>query len=100
MSTACESSQRRSPRLTTPSSAHLSKAGYTPDKEKICVAPNEFIRSGAFDGVIDFDKVIEDPQNPGHSQMKLNKGDHLHPNPAGYDAMVAAIDLKTLTTSK
>jgi lysophospholipase L1-like esterase len=73
---------------------------YTPDKEKIRVALNEFIRSGAFDGVIDFDKVIEDPQRPGHSQMKLNKGDHLHPNPAGYDAMAGAIDLKTLTTSK
>ena len=73
---------------------------YTPDKEKIRVALNEFIRSGAFDGVIDFDKVIEDPQRPGHSQMTLNKGDHLHPNAAGYDAMGKAIDLRTLTTSK
>ena len=32
--------------------------------------------------------------------MKLNKGDHLHPNAAGYDAMAGAINLKTLTTSK
>ena len=59
---------------------------FTPDKEKIRVALNTFIRSGAFDGVIDFDKVIEDPANPGHSQAKYDKGDHLHPNPAGYAA--------------
>jgi len=71
---------------------------YTPDKEKIRLALNEFIRSGAFDGVIDFDKVIVDPQKPGYALPKFDKGDHLHPNPAGYQAMGAAIDLQTLTT--
>ena len=71
---------------------------YTPDKEKIRLALNDFIRSGAFDGVIDFDKVIADPQKPTYSLPKFDKGDHLHPNPAGYEAMGAAIDLKTLTT--
>ncbi len=71
---------------------------YTPEKEKIRLALNDFIRSGAFDGVIDFDKVIEDPQRPGYSLPKFDKGDHLHPNPAGYEAMGAAIDLNTLTT--
>ena len=71
---------------------------YTPDKEKIRVALNDFIRSGAFDGVIDFDKVIADPQKPARSLPKYDKGDHLHPNPAGYEAMATAIDLKTLTT--
>ena len=71
---------------------------YTPEKEKIRVALNDFIRSGAFDGVIDFDKVIVDPQKPGYSLPKYDKGDHLHPNPAGYQAMGGAIDLNTMTT--
>ncbi len=71
---------------------------YTPEKEKIRLALNDFIRSGAFDGVIDFDKVIVDPNKPGYSLPKYDKGDHLHPNPAGYEAMAGAIDLKTFTT--
>ncbi len=71
---------------------------YTPDKEKIRLALNDFIRSGAFDGVIDFDKVIVDPQRPGYALPKYGKGDNLHPNPAGYKAMGDAIDLLTLTT--
>ena len=70
---------------------------YTPDKEKIRVAVNEFIRSsGEFDGVIDFDKVVVDPAKPGYIKAEFDKGDHLHPNAAGYAAMAAAIDLKLL----
>lgn len=72
---------------------------YTPEKEKIRVALNDFIRSGAFDGVIDFDKVVVDPQKPGYSLPKYDKGDHLHPNAAGYQAMGGAIDLNTMTTN-
>jgi lysophospholipase L1-like esterase len=72
---------------------------YTPEKEKIRVALNDFIRSGAFDGVIDFDKVVVDPQKPGYSLPKFDKGDHLHPNAAGYEAMGGAIDLNTMTTN-
>lgn len=69
---------------------------YSEDKEKIRVAVNEFIRSGAFDGVIDFDKVVVDPANPGHIKPEFDKGDHLHPNPAGYKAMAESIDLGML----
>ena len=72
---------------------------YTPEKEKLRLALNAFIRSGAFDGVIDFGKVVVDPQKPAYSLAKFDKGDHLHPNAAGYEAMAAAIDLKTLTTA-
>lgn len=69
---------------------------YTADKEKIRLALNDFIRSGAFDGVIDFDKVVVDPAKPGYIKAEYDKGDHLHPNAAGYKAMAAAIDLKLL----
>jgi lysophospholipase L1-like esterase len=69
---------------------------YTADKEKIRLALNDFIRSGAFDGVIDFDKVVVDPAKPGYIKAEYDKGDHLHPNAAGYAAMAAAIDLKLL----
>ncbi len=66
---------------------------FTPEKEEMRLALNAFIRSGAFDGVIDFDKVVEDPANPGHILPAFDKGDHLHPNPAGYKAMAESIDL-------
>jgi lysophospholipase L1-like esterase len=70
---------------------------YTADKEKIRLALNDFIRnSGEFDGVIDFDKVVVDPAKPGYIKAEYDKGDHLHPNAAGYAAMAAAIDLKLL----
>jgi lysophospholipase L1-like esterase len=55
---------------------------------------NDWIRNGkAFDGVIDFDKAVEDPQNPDHILAKYDSGDHLHPNDAGYEAMGAAVPL-------
>jgi lysophospholipase L1-like esterase len=70
---------------------------YTPEKEKVRLAVNEFIRnSGEFDGVIDFDKVVVDPAKPGFIKAEYDKGDHLHPSAAGYAAMAAAIDLGVL----
>ena len=58
----------------------------------------EWIRtSGAFDGVIDFDKVVQDPGNPNKIRADFNKGDDLHPNDAGYKAMAESIDLGMLT---
>jgi lysophospholipase L1-like esterase len=74
---------------------------YTPEKEKIRVAVNEFIRaSGEFDGVIDFDKVVVDPAKPGYIKAEYDKGDHLHPNKAGFEAMANAIDLKLLAPAQ
>lgn len=69
---------------------------YTEEKEAIRQKLNAFIRSGAYDAVIDFDKAVEDPDNPGHILPAYDKGDHLHPNPAGYAAMANAIDLSVL----
>ena len=70
---------------------------YTPEKETIRQAVNQWIRtSGRFDGVIDFDHLMEDPARPGHMRGAYDSGDHLHPNDAGYGAMAAAVDLKLL----
>jgi lysophospholipase L1-like esterase len=57
-------------------------------------ALNLFIRTtSAFDGVVDFDKVIQDPNDPRQFRQGYNNTDKLHPNDAGYKAMADAIDL-------
>lgn len=70
------------------------------DKRK---ALNDFIRnSKQFDGVIDFDKVVLDPQSGGLKPEYVPEsttggpGDKLHPNRTGYLAMGQAIDLNLL----
>jgi lysophospholipase L1-like esterase len=56
---------------------------------------NKWIRvPGHFDAVIDFDKEIRDPQQPDRLLATYDSGDHLHPSPAGYRAMGAAIPLR------
>src|SRR5712691_9443909 len=68
---------------------------FTPDKEAKRLAVNNWIRtSGAFDGLIDFDRVVADPAHPSAIAAAYDSGDHLHPNDAGYKAMGEAIDLK------
>ena len=47
----------------------------------------------AFDGVIDFDKLVSDPAQPGKMLVSYDSGDHLHPNDAGHKAMGEAVDL-------
>ena len=57
-------------------------------------AINAWVRApGHFDEVIDFDKVVRDPQQPGRLLPAYDCGDHLHPNPAGYRALGNAIPL-------
>ncbi|HET7629477.1 MAG TPA: SGNH/GDSL hydrolase family protein [Bacillales bacterium] len=70
---------------------------YTPQGEKTREALNEWIRtSGAFDGVIDFEKALRDPEHPLHLLPAYDSGDHLHPSDAGYKAMAEAVDLSML----
>jgi lysophospholipase L1-like esterase len=61
---------------------------------------NTFIRSGAFDGVIDFDAALTDGGNPPRLQAAFAawaQQDGLHPGPAGYRAMGDAVDLSLFT---
>jgi lysophospholipase L1-like esterase len=63
-------------------------------KEAKRQAVNLWIRtSKAFDAVIDFDKLVGDPAQPGKLLAAYDSGDHLHPNDAGHKAMGEAIDL-------
>ncbi len=58
------------------------------------VAVNQWIRtSGAFDGIIDFDADLRDPTTPARLAPQYDSGDHLHPGPAGHEAMGNAVDL-------
>ncbi|KYF63858.1 SGNH/GDSL hydrolase family protein [Sorangium cellulosum] len=57
---------------------------------------NTWIRtSGAFDGVIDFDKALRDPANPSRL-LPAYDADKLHPNDAGYKAMADAVNLDAI----
>lgn len=70
-------------------------AKYYSDKgEQIRQSVNSWIRTAQiFDGVIDFDKITRDPNNPSAYLPTVDSGDHLHPNDAGYKTMGDAIDL-------
>jgi lysophospholipase L1-like esterase len=58
---------------------------------------NSWIRtSGKWDAVIDLDAVVRDPANPNRLLANFDSGDHLHPNPAGYQAMANAISLSLI----
>jgi lysophospholipase L1-like esterase len=56
--------------------------------------------SGAFDGVIDFAKVLADRLSPLRLNPVYDSGDHLHPNSAGYRAMANAVNLGMLLQAR
>lgn len=62
-------------------------------------AINAWIRQpGHFDAVIDFDRVVRDPKHPERMLPAYDSGDGLHPSPAGYRLMAAAIPLGLFTS--
>jgi lysophospholipase L1-like esterase len=70
---------------------------YVPEGEQTRLAVNRWIRNaGEFDAVIDFDAAMRDPANPVQVNPALQRGDHLHPNDAGYAVMGRAIDLRLI----
>jgi lysophospholipase L1-like esterase len=69
-------------------------AYYSTEGEAIREAVNQWIRtSHVFDGVIDFDAAVRDPDNPNQYLARYQSGDWLHPSDAGYAAMAGAINL-------
>ena len=70
---------------------------YTDGMEATRGAINEFIRTGGlYDGVLDFDAALRDPQDPLRLKAEFDSGDHLHPSDAGNAALAAVVDLSTL----
>ena len=70
---------------------------WTAQLDQTRLAINQYIRSSTdFDGVIDFDKLLQDPENPTRLKPNWDSGDHIHPNDAGYQAMANDIPLKFL----
>ena len=56
---------------------------------------NQWIRtSGEYDGVIDFDEAVRDPDHPDALLPEYDGGDHIHLSDAGYQALADAIDLR------
>lgn len=71
-----------------------------PSTEADRQAVNAWIRTpGHFDGVIDFDNVMRDPQHPERLLPAFDSGDHLHPSPAGYAAMGNAVPLSLFAST-
>jgi lysophospholipase L1-like esterase len=71
---------------------------YTENGEAIRKAVNDWIRTGgAFDGFVDLEAAVRDPNHPDTFLPADDPGDHLHPNDVGYKAMGDAIDLKLFT---
>jgi len=78
----------------TPFEGTRMKGYYTDEKDATRQTINKWIRtSGAFDGVIDFDAVVRDPDHPSQLRPAFASKDHLHPNDSGYQAIANAIDL-------
>jgi len=69
-------------------------------KDAVRQEVNKWIRnSGEFDGVIDFDAVLRDPDHPSKVSDRFASKDHGHPNDAGYQAMADAINLALFDTN-
>ena len=67
---------------------------YSPENEKIRQEVNAWIRTGGeFDGVIDFDEAVRDPERPTQILPTYDSGDHLHVNNAGNVAQGNIISL-------
>ncbi|WP_169949343.1 SGNH/GDSL hydrolase family protein [Microbispora sp. H11081] len=70
---------------------------WTPEREAIRQRLNTWIRtSGAFDGVLDFDRAVRDPDFPEQLALSYDSGDHLHLSDAGRRALAEAVNLRLL----
>lgn len=68
-----------------------------PFRQEMRHAYNHFIRTtDLIDGCIDFDKALQDPNNPDRFAPEYDSGDHLHPSKAGYERMAMEIPVELL----
>ena len=70
-----------------------SNSYYSVAHESVRQSVNTYIRSGKFDGFIDFDAAVRDTSNPPKLQAAFDSGDGLHLNPAGYQKMADTVNL-------
>jgi lysophospholipase L1-like esterase len=62
---------------------------------------NDWIRhGGAFDAVVDFDKIMRNPYDQQETMPFFDSGDHIHPNDKGMQAMADAVDLPALQCNR
>jgi lysophospholipase L1-like esterase len=73
--------------------------GWNDAKTKVRNEINAWIRKGgAFDAVIDFDRVVRSAANPDLLNVTYNCGDGIHPSPLGYFQMGKSVDLNLFET--
>jgi lysophospholipase L1-like esterase len=73
---------------------------YSAAHESVRVQVNDYIKSGVFDGYIDFDAALTDGGNPPKLKTEYAtwaETDGLHPGPAGYQKMGESVDLALFT---
>lgn len=65
---------------------------YAPFRDELRNEFNDWLRScGKFDGCVDFDKAVRNPDKPEAFADGFDSGDHLHPSEAAYKAMAEAV---------
>jgi lysophospholipase L1-like esterase len=70
-------------------------------RETARLAVNDWIRTGGrFDGVVDFDLAVRDPDQPGRLLPAFDCGDHLHLNPLGYQTLAEAVPVNLFRSSR
>lgn len=65
---------------------------FTKERDLLRCQFNEWLRtSPSFDGCIDFDQAVCNPDNPAAFATGFDSGDHLHPSEAAYKTMADAV---------
>jgi len=78
----------------TPNEGSTFSGFFTPENEAKRQVVNRWIRtSGAFDAVLDFDRVVRDPTHPARLLPIYASDDLTHLSDAGYEAVGNSIDL-------
>ena len=73
--------------------------GWNDAKTKVRNEVNAWIRGGgAFDAIIDFDRVVRSATKPDLLNETYNCGDGIHPSPLGYFQMGKSVDLNLFET--